>query len=73
TLKRLAQDHGLRVEVMKRSGQYSNIPFIVDRLEHYGFYHLARLFRLTAKLCALDSLNWYADTGSIFVILRKVA
>jgi len=72
TLKRLAQAHGLRIEVMKKSGQYSDIPFIVDRLEHYGFYNLARLFSLIVKLFGLGNLNWYADTGSIFVILRKV-
>jgi len=72
TIHRLAQDHGLSVEVMKKSGQYSNIPFIQDRLKHYGFNRLASIFSFLIKLFALEKLNWYADTGSIFVIFRKI-
>jgi 2-polyprenyl-3-methyl-5-hydroxy-6-metoxy-1,4-benzoquinol methylase len=72
TLTRLAADHGLYVEFMQKSGQYSNIPFIVDRLKHYGFANLARLFIFLVKVLRLENLNWYADTGSIFVIFRKI-
>jgi 2-polyprenyl-3-methyl-5-hydroxy-6-metoxy-1,4-benzoquinol methylase len=72
TLKRLAQDNGLCVEVVKKSGQYSNIPFIMDRLEHYGFHNLARLLSFFVNLFGLKKLNWYADTGSIFVVFRKI-
>lgn len=71
TLKRLAEDHGLYVEVMRKSGQYSNIPFIIDRLKHYGFANLASIVSFFVKIFALEMLNWYADTGSVFVIFRK--
>jgi len=72
TLTQLADDHGLHVEFMQKSGQYSNIPFIVDRLKHYGFTNLAKLFIFLVKLLRLENLNWYADTGSIFVVFRKI-
>jgi len=72
TLQRLAQDHGLHIEVIRKSGQYSNIPFIIDRLKHYGFNNLVSLFSFFVKLFSLENLNWYADTGSLFVILRKI-
>ena len=72
TLTRLAAEHGLQVEFIQKSGQYSNIPFIVDRLKHYGFANLARLFIFLVKLLRLENLNWYADTGSIFVVFRKI-
>jgi 2-polyprenyl-3-methyl-5-hydroxy-6-metoxy-1,4-benzoquinol methylase len=71
TIKRLAQEHGLSVEVMKKSGQYANMTFIIDRLNHYGFGVLASLFSFFAKLFAIERLTWYADSGSMFVILRK--
>jgi 2-polyprenyl-3-methyl-5-hydroxy-6-metoxy-1,4-benzoquinol methylase len=71
TLKSLAEVHGLQIEVIRKSGQYSNIPFIIDRLQHYGFYNLARLFAIIIRLFGLEKLNWYADTGSVFIILRK--
>jgi 2-polyprenyl-3-methyl-5-hydroxy-6-metoxy-1,4-benzoquinol methylase len=73
TIKRLAQDHGLQVEVIKKSGQYANIAFILDRLNHYNFSGLASLFSFCVNLFALKELNWYADTGSMFLILRKHA
>ena len=71
TLKRLAEEHGLYVEVIKKSGQYSNIPFIIDRLKYYNFRGLASIFSFFVKTFALENLNWYADTGSVFVIFRK--
>ncbi len=72
TLRRLAVDHGLSVELVKKSGQYSNIPFLRDRLQHYGFKKLGLIFDFFVKLFSLEKLNWYTDTGSIFVILRKI-
>ncbi len=71
TLKHLAQKHGLYIESINKSGQYADIPFISDRLQRYGFKLLVNVFNLFVKLFRLKNFNWYADTGSIFVIMRK--
>ena len=71
TIARLAEDNGLSVEVIKKSGQYANITFIINQLKHYGFSNIANLFSFCADLFFLRKLRWYADTGSIFIILRK--
>ena len=55
TLTKLAKDHGLSVELIKKSGQYSNIPFIIDRLKHYGFHNLAKTFGFFAKIFKIEN------------------
>lgn len=72
TIAQLAKDNGFKIEEMRTSGQYANIPFIVDRLQHYGFHNLAKICSFLIKSFALERLTWYADTGSMFVILRKI-
>ncbi len=71
TIKRLAEDNDLCIETIKKSGQYANVSFIINRLNHYGFSGLASVFSFCVNIFALEHLNWYADTGSIFIILRK--
>jgi 2-polyprenyl-3-methyl-5-hydroxy-6-metoxy-1,4-benzoquinol methylase len=72
TIKKLAQKNGLRIEAILNSGQYADIPFISDRLKRYGFSFFARFLNALVKLLGLKNLNWYADTGSMFVVLRKI-
>jgi 2-polyprenyl-3-methyl-5-hydroxy-6-metoxy-1,4-benzoquinol methylase len=70
-LRRVFAPHGLEVVLLKRAGQYADVSFLHRRLIKYGFTGLAKLFDATVRLFGLANRYWYADTGSMFVVLRK--
>ena len=67
TLKKIADQHDFAVLEKKSTGQYADIDFIMDRLRKYGFLPLKTMPRSNI----VSGLSWYADTGSMLVILQK--
>jgi len=71
TLQRAFEPHGIRLVLLKRAGQYADVSFLHRRLNKYGFTGLAKLFDAAVRSFRLNDRHWYADTGSMFVILQK--
>ena len=67
TLKKIADQNDFAVLEKKSTGQYADIDFIMDRLRKYGFLPLKTMLRSNI----VSGLSWYADTGSMLVILQK--
>jgi len=71
TLGRAIERHGLHIVHTSACGQYADTSFLYNRLIRYGFSLLARLFKAITNALNLSEKSWYADTGSMLVILRK--
>ena len=71
TLAKVVSRHGLRIVHVARSGQYADCMFIHDRLKRYGFGRAAALFNRVVSVLHLRDRHWYADTGSMFVVLKR--
>lgn len=71
TLSRAVEQHGLRVIYKASSGQYADTSFLYNRLMRYGFSFLAGIFKTITDALKLSEKSWYADTGSMLVILQK--
>jgi 2-polyprenyl-3-methyl-5-hydroxy-6-metoxy-1,4-benzoquinol methylase len=71
TLRQLAEKHGLAVVHLQASGQFADVEFLRNRLARYRFPLLGRLFSLVCTALRLKDKLWYADTGSMFVVLKK--
>ncbi|MBD3316728.1 MAG: methyltransferase domain-containing protein [Chitinivibrionales bacterium] len=71
TLRRLAEESGLKVVHTVSSGQYADLSFLHNRLVRYGFPHLAAAFKSLIKAAGLSKMMWYADTGSMLALLQK--
>lgn len=72
TLKQAIKRHGLKIVYISSSGQYADASFLHDRLLRYGFTFFARIFVGMLKLINLKNKSWYADTGSMLVVIQKV-
>jgi 2-polyprenyl-3-methyl-5-hydroxy-6-metoxy-1,4-benzoquinol methylase len=70
TLARALKPHGLKIVHYAPSGQCADAEFLGSRLERYNFKVLASLFNGVTGLFGLKNKAWYADTGSMFVIIR---
>ncbi|HEV7232289.1 MAG TPA: class I SAM-dependent methyltransferase [Bacteroidia bacterium] len=70
TLARAIQPHGLKIVHHSASGQCADAEFLGSRLERYQFKRLAAVFNGLTKILGLKNKAWYADTGSMFVIIK---
>jgi hypothetical protein len=71
TIQTLAQKHQLRIRLCQPSGQYADTTFILNRLNRYGFKWIAGPLSLALRIFGLKEKSWYADTGSMLVVLEK--
>jgi 2-polyprenyl-3-methyl-5-hydroxy-6-metoxy-1,4-benzoquinol methylase len=71
TLKKLATAAGFEVVAKKNSGQYADIDFLLNRLFKYGLKSIAPIIRFVFRFFNLNNKNFYVDTASLYVILRK--
>jgi 2-polyprenyl-3-methyl-5-hydroxy-6-metoxy-1,4-benzoquinol methylase len=70
TLARALKPHGLKIVHHSASGQCADAEFLGSRLDRYNFKRLAALFNGMTGLFGLKNKAWYADTGSMFVIIK---
>jgi 2-polyprenyl-3-methyl-5-hydroxy-6-metoxy-1,4-benzoquinol methylase len=70
TLARALKPHGLKIVHHSASGQCADAEFLGSRLERYHFKRLAAVFNALIKTLGLKNKSWYADTGSMFVIIK---
>ena len=70
TLARALKPHGLKIVHHSASGQCADAEFLGSRLERYNFKALASLFNGVVNLFGLKNKAWYADTGSMFVVIK---
>lgn len=71
TMRLLAEKNGFSVTTIQPCGQFADISFLQNRLHKYGFKTIARLFGAITTMLGIRHTSWYADTGSMFVILQK--
>ncbi len=71
TLKRAIEPYGLTVLHHENGGQFADVDFLLNRLERYGFKFLSKIFGGICGLFGWKKKFWYADTGSMFVVLGK--
>ena len=71
TLIAFAGRNGLDMVVHKRSGQYADTNFIVNRLQYYQFSFLSGLFNKIFSFLRLKNIFFYIDTGSLFTDFKK--
>ena len=71
TLHRAVKLHGFRIIHTSSSGQYADTSFLYNRLKRYGFTFSAHMFKSFTDAFGLSNKSWYADTGSMLVILQK--
>ena len=71
TLITFAGRNGLDMVVHKRSGQYADTNFIVNRLQYYQFSFLSGLFNKIFSFLRLKNIFFYIDTGSLFTVFKK--
>ena len=71
TLQKAVHAQGLHVVYHRKSGQYADTSFLYNRLNRYGFNVFANIFRALTNIFGLSNKSWYADTGSMLVILQK--
>lgn len=53
-------------------GQYADTHFLVTRLKYYHFEFFSKLFDKIFHLLNLKNRFFYIDTGSLFVVLKKM-
>lgn len=71
TLQKAVVSHGLSIIHTSTSGQYADTSFLYNRLKRYGFTVPAFIFKSATDLFGLSKKSWYADTGSMLVIMQK--
>lgn len=71
SLKQVFKKNNLSIVYSNTSGQYVNASFIINRLRRYNFPLLAMIFNSFFKIFKLHNLSWYADTGSMIIVLQK--
>jgi 2-polyprenyl-3-methyl-5-hydroxy-6-metoxy-1,4-benzoquinol methylase len=71
SLGKVFRKHDLSIIYSNSSGQYVNGSFIISRLRRYNFPLLAIIFHSFFNTFRLRNLSWYADTGSMIVVLQK--
>ena len=71
TLQRAVKQHGFSIIHTSASGQYADTSFLYNRLKRYGFTFSAHIFKSYTDAFGLSYKSWYADTGSMLVILQK--
>ncbi len=71
TLEKAITPLGLHVVHHSASGQFADTSFLFNRLKRYGFGFFANIFNTLIKLFGLSDTSWYADTGSMLVVLQK--
>ena len=71
TLKNLVESSGLKIIRHKKGGQYSNMAFLQNRLQRYGFGKTLPIFHFITKLFKLNNRDLYVDTASLYVVLKK--
>ncbi|HIA37871.1 MAG TPA: class I SAM-dependent methyltransferase [Flavobacteriales bacterium] len=71
TIRRIAEENGLKVVKTFSCGQYADLGFINHRLHRYEFIIFASLLEKFMKLSGLKNMAWYVNTGSTLAILQK--
>ena len=71
TLQKAVRPFGLEIIHHSTSGQYADTFFLYNRLKCDGFTFLANIFNSLINFLGLSGKSWYADTGSMLVILQK--
>ena len=72
TISAFALRNGLKVVFQKRSGQYADTKFILNRLKYYHFSLLSVFFKKTFSLLGLNNRFFYTDTGSRLMVFKKI-
>jgi len=72
SLQVFSQRNGLSMIYNTRCGQYADAQFIVNRLGYYHFTFLSKIFDKIFSILRLKNKFFYTDTGSLFVIFKKM-
>lgn len=67
-----AKRNNLQIIYHAKCGQYADVDFLINRLKYYRFSFLAKIFDRLFKLANLKNRFFYTDTGSLFVIFKKI-
>jgi 2-polyprenyl-3-methyl-5-hydroxy-6-metoxy-1,4-benzoquinol methylase len=71
SLKKLAQQHNLELVISKKSGQFADANFIVNRLSKYNFKFANLLLKPFTYLAKSFNKSFYLDAASIYCVFRK--
>lgn len=72
SLNVFAERNGLKVVYQKNCGQYADTHFLINRLKYYRFSFLSKFFNKIFGILKLKDRFFYTDTGSLFVILKRL-
>ncbi len=72
SLGAFAKRNNLQIIYHAKCGQYADVDFLTNRLRYYRFSFLAKIFDRVFKLVNLKEHFLYTDTGSLFVIFKKI-
>jgi 2-polyprenyl-3-methyl-5-hydroxy-6-metoxy-1,4-benzoquinol methylase len=71
-LEIFAKRNNLRMVYHTKCGQYADTEFLINRLKYYHFSFLSKVFNKVFHLLNLKGRFFYTDTGSLFVIFKKM-
>jgi 2-polyprenyl-3-methyl-5-hydroxy-6-metoxy-1,4-benzoquinol methylase len=72
TLEVFAKRNNLQVVHQHKCGQYADTAFLINRLKYYHFSFLSIAFEKVFSLLNLRNRFFYTDTGSMYVIFKKM-
>jgi len=72
TISAFGKRNGFKILFEKRSGQYADTQFILNRLKYYRFTALSGFFESVFSLFRFRNRFFYIDTGSRMIILKKI-
>lgn len=72
SLEVFARRNNLKMVFSCKCGQYADTKFLVKRLKYYRFSFLSALFKKIFPLLSLRNRFFYTDTGSVFVVFKKI-
>jgi 2-polyprenyl-3-methyl-5-hydroxy-6-metoxy-1,4-benzoquinol methylase len=70
-LTQLAASNGLELLICKKSGQYADTAFFMNRLQKYHFRPVGWLLKPVAWLLSRFKKSFYLDAASIYCVFRK--
>jgi 2-polyprenyl-3-methyl-5-hydroxy-6-metoxy-1,4-benzoquinol methylase len=72
TLDAFAKRNNLQMVFQKKCGQYADTNFLVNRLKYYKFSFFSKALEKIFYLSKLRNRFFYTDTGSMYVIFKKM-
>lgn len=67
-----AKRSNLKIVYHSTCGQYADLQFLINRLKYYHFSLPSAALNIVSRILHLRNLFFYTDTGSLFLVLKKV-